>query len=260
MGGPRGPDGNSFSMRGEPVRDRLRAFDPARANLDAVPRDYLNEYLVQHSPFRPWLVDALDEAPEVQAIFAALDRGNGHLLQRHGPWVTPRMTLERVRELRDPAIADPARRLPGADAYRGGQHRCGSVATRFTDACALAACFVCAVEHPLVRRVLGRELDPERTPSPCVLPLRRVLGPDGHRYVDGHRLDPADGDVRAAKRRRSAWARTAARDRTAAGPPEPAAPITDFAGGCLLVAFRPDFNRGRHEIDSMFVTVGPDHD
>lgn len=267
MNGPRGPvDGSS----NEPFRTRLdhrdpgqpaflatpqlalSHFDPARANITGIARGVVNEYLDEHAATRPWLASALDASREVQLIFLTLDLGNGHLLQRHGPWATSTMIRERVSELRDPAITDPSRRLPGADAYKRRQHQCDAAATRFTDPYALATCFARAVEYVSVRRALDRAFDPDRTPGATRIPISQLLGPDGHRYIDGYRLNPSDGDVRQAKRRRSAWAYAAARNPQAAGPPEPAVPITNLTGLHVLIHFMPDFAGGRYTIATMY--------
>lgn len=267
MNGPRGPADDSSNVPFRTRLDRrdpgqppylatprlaLSNFDPARANIAGISRGMVREYLVEHAATRPWLASALDASPQVQLVFVTLDLGNGHLLQRHGPWTTSAMIRERVSELRDPAITDPSRRLPGADAFKPRQHQCDSAATRFTDPYALATCFARAVEYVSVRRALDRAFDPDRTPGVTRIPMSQLLGLDGHEYIDGYRLNPSDGDVRQAKRRRSAWACVAARNPEAAGPPEPAVPITNLAGWYVLIGFKPDFAGERYTIATMY--------
>jgi hypothetical protein len=247
VNGQCGPGDGSLNWR-----DALRDFGPARANLPEIERDSVSDYLSGNAASRPWLASARSESPDVQFIFTALDAGNGHLLQRHGPWLAPETVRLRVGELRDPAIVRTELRLPGADAYARHTHACGTEATWFTDQVALAACFVTCVEHPRVRRRLDQPFDPARTPSPTRIPLDEALGPDGHLHIDGYRLAAAGADQDRARRERDAWVHRAMRRPAEAGPPPEVVRISDFAGGAVLVAFRPDAERRRYEIATMY--------
>jgi hypothetical protein len=69
---------------GEPTpRETLDRFDPKRANLpDVSPTDAV-EYIEIRAADRPWLTSARGHDTAVQRLFAALDQGQGHALERH---------------------------------------------------------------------------------------------------------------------------------------------------------------------------------
>jgi hypothetical protein len=228
----------------------LVTFEPRRAGLPEVSITDATAYLDKHHVERPWLSVARDSPPEVQRIFAALDRGHGHAHIRHEGWVTEDMNERRVRNLEDPAQLDAARRAAGIDGLAPGDrpHRCGSIATRITSPDAFAIALATGAGHPDVRAALGAEFRERRSPPPpVVLPITEVLGPDGHRFCSGWQLEPVDGSLRTARSLRDAWAAT--RD----GPEPKSRRVETFEGGTLSFMFGPNEDRDGYEIVTMYV-------
>jgi hypothetical protein len=231
----------------------LRRFEPRRAGLpeaaDAA------AYLDAHQASRPWLAAAQGRPPEVQSVFAALDQGHGHAHIRHEGWLTEEMNERRVAYLEDPAQLDPAKRAAGIDGLRTGdqRHKCASIATRIADPDVFAAAVVRGIEHPDVRAALETEFKPGLVPSPVVLPIADLLGPDGHRYCTGWQLEPVDGSMKIARERRDAWAQARARNDILGGPEPKAQPVETFHGGTATVSFGPSRAHGRYEIVTMYV-------
>lgn len=83
-----GPNGTA-----DTPRDALARFDPRRAGLDDISTDEAAAHITGADlAERPWLSTAKNATPEAQRILAALDRGDGHALQRHEGSITPDMT------------------------------------------------------------------------------------------------------------------------------------------------------------------------
>lgn len=233
--------------------DALERFSPDRAGLEEVTADEAKRHIKDNMADRPWLVTADSASPEVQRIFTALDRGQGHALERHEGAVTREATDARVTQLKDPAIPAEADRTPGKDAYRNRPHACGPDATRIKDPYAFATCFARGVEHPSVRGVLDSPVDPNLRPDAKKVPLKELLGEKGGQWVDGAHLNDVHGSAREARNERTSWVRDA-RDGNTPSVPEPtASPIADFTGWEVLFAFRPTRDRSCYEVATMYV-------
>jgi hypothetical protein len=238
--------GESSAESLEPVR----RFVPGRAHLPD-PGDAV-AYLDARRGERPWLAAARDCRPEVQRLFAALDQGGGHAHIRHEGWVTEEMNRRRAAYLEDPAELDPAKRAAGIDGFRSPEklHRCRKVSSRITDPGAFAVAFARGIDHPMVRAALETEFTAKQVPRPVSLPVSDLLGPDGHRYCTGWRLQPVEGSMKAARDNRAAW--VDAHDRET-GVPEPnARPIGSFAGGMMVFVFGPTRARDGYEVVTMY--------
>jgi hypothetical protein len=230
----------------------VRRFEPSRAGL-ADPGDTVT-YLDARQPERPWLAAARHRPPEVQRLFAALDQGGGHAHIRHEGWVTEEMNRLRVARLADPAQLDPAKRDAGIDGLRSPEkrHRCWETSSRITDPEAFAVAFARGIEHPMVRVALETEFTAKQVPRPVSLRLSDLLGPDGHRYCTGWRLQPVEGSVKAARDNRTVWVDAHARDSELDVPEPTARPIRTFAGGMMVFAFGPTRALDGYEVVTMY--------
>ena len=223
----------------------LAAFEPRRAGLPEVSVTDGTAYLDKHHAERPWLSVARDSPPEVQRVFAALDRGHGHAHIRHEGWVTEEMNERRVRNLEDPAQLDPAKRVAGVDGLTAGvPHRCGDIASRIIDPEIFATAFARGVEHPDVRAALDSN---GPRPEPVILPISNVLGDDGHKFCSGWQLEPVNGSMEEARAVRRAWAAG-----NQSGPEPQARPVETFEGGTVTFAFRRSAVGG-YEVSTMLV-------
>ncbi|HEY3683908.1 MAG TPA: hypothetical protein VGL93_12745 [Streptosporangiaceae bacterium] len=241
---------------GDTPRHAVRGFDPERAGLGPLSADAAEQHVTASGGDRPWLDHARYVGPDTRRVLAALDRGGGHALERHGSTVTPERTAARVTRLEDPAVHLDTGRTPGRDAYKSGTHACGDNATRITDPHAFAACFVRGIEHPAVRQELDRPCRIGGPPArPIEIPLSDLLGPQGYAYCDGHRLDPVGGSSAAARDCRAAWVDAIRNDR-APDAPEPTATRLekeDFRNAKVVFAFRPNQSRSAWEVATMYV-------
>ncbi|HEY3686148.1 MAG TPA: hypothetical protein VGL93_24160 [Streptosporangiaceae bacterium] len=234
----------------------LRRFRPERIGLAPLTQSQADDHVIRYAGARPWLAIARYTSPEVRRILVALDQGRGHALERHEGAVTPAQTEARVRLLCDPAIPGPER-TPGVDAYKppGKWHGCGDTATRITDPDAFAVCVARAIEHPRVRAELDAPLDPSHPAGRIDIPLAEVLGADGYRYCDGHRLKAIGNDRQVAVECRDAWV-YALRNQQAPDVPEPRsvrlAP-DDFRQAAVRLFLCPTRDRSGLEIATMFV-------
>jgi hypothetical protein len=238
----------------EAPREELGRFDPERAALPATSLDAAADYVEENRGARPWLTMADGASPEARRILAALDAGGGHSHIRHEGWVTEEANMRRVAYLEDPAQMDSSKRDLSIDGLRENDrpHRCRSTATRITDPDAFATAFARGVEHPKVREALDMPLDPDKKPREVTVPIADLLGPDGHRYCTGWRLEPVDGSMNTARDNRDSWlvARAAGRNPDV---PEPSArPIPTFEGGVITFLFERNDVEKRHEIVTMF--------
>lgn len=238
-------------------REAIRGFAPDRANLEPISGQEAKLYVRENVSDRPWLNHAQYVGSDSCRLLAAVDKGGGHLLERHGSTVRPDMTEGRTTRLEDPAVAVDAARTPGRDAYQPEprRHLCGDTATRIRDPHAFATCFARAVEHPDVRAVLDRPFDPtDERPDAVTIPLEELLGPDGHMYCDGHRLDPVNGNMTEARAQRRSWV-DAVRGGDEPDVPEPTATRLqpeDFRGANVLIAFSATSDRRGWEIVTMY--------
>jgi hypothetical protein len=235
--------------------DVVRRFEPQRAGLPEVSMADAVAYIDARCGERRWLGAVRGCSPEVQRVFAALDQGGGHGHIRHEGGVTEAMNHRRVAYLEDPAQRDLAKRAAGVDgmAQTERRHSCGDTATRVTDPDAFAAAFARAAEHPRVRQALDQAFERGKRPSVVSLPIETLLGPDGHRYCTGWRLEPVGGSMTEAQDRRAAWVKTRAADAKVEGLPEPLArPVETFAGGSIVFVFGPNRARDGYEIVTLY--------
>ncbi len=232
----------------------LRRFEPGRAGLPEVSAAEAAAYLDAHRAERPWLATACGSPPEVQRIFAALDQGRGHAHIRHEGWVTEEMNQRRVAYLEDPAQLDPTKRAAGIDGLHssGGPHRCRETSSRLTDPDAFAVAFALGTENPAVRAALDTDFIRGHVPRPVSLPISDLLGPDGHRYCTGWRLQPTEGSMAAAREIRAVWVDARAHDREADMPEPEARPVGTFAGGVIVFAFGPTSAQDGYEVVTMY--------
>jgi hypothetical protein len=238
---------------GEPTaREVLDRFDPRRANLPDLSASDAVTYIETHAADRPWLARVRGHDLPVQRLFATLDQGQGHALERHEGYPSDPLLDYRVRYLQDPAQLDLTKRLAAQDAFTGKDHRCASSATKIGDPEAFATAFARAVEHPDTRQALQMPFDPDKRPDPVEIPLANLLGPDGHRYCSGYRLVEVGGSMPAAMDCRSAWVDAYRAGRDPDVPAPRAVPIDTFEGGTVRLIFTPDHVASRYEVLTMY--------
>jgi hypothetical protein len=238
----------------EAPRSELGRFDPERAGLPPVSLDAADNYVAQHRTARPWLTIADSASPEARRIIAALDAGGGHGHIRHEGWVTEEASMRRAAYREDPAQLDPDRRSLGIDGLGANDrpHRCRTTSTRITDPDAFATAFARAAEHPKVREALDMEFDPDGKPGEVTVPIADLLGPGGHRYCTGWRLEPGDGSMKDAQTNRNAWLVARAEGRNTNVPEPQARPVPTFEGGVITFLFARNVAEQRYEIVTMF--------
>jgi hypothetical protein len=226
--------------------ETVQRFEPERAGLPDVSADDAVAYIEEHQSERPWLAAAQGHSSDVQRLFAALDQGGGHAHIRHEGWATEEMNERRVAYLEDPAQTDPAKRAAGIDGLKEGDrpHQCRQTAARITDPDAFAVAFANGIEHPRVRAALEMPFDPDDKPRPVQLPIEELLGPDGHRYCTGWRLEPVDGSMNTARRSREAWIAATDEERASDLTEPTARPVETFEGGTAVFVFG---HRSAHE-------------
>ncbi|GAA1590577.1 hypothetical protein [Kribbella karoonensis] len=208
------------------------------------------EYIAENADTKPWLEPAVDASPAVQRIFTAVDQGNGHAHIRHGPMGDDQLYADRVAYLEDPAQTDAAKRAAGVDGLNPlKKHRCSWEATRINDATAFAAAFARAVELPQVQLALATPFGPTTDPpDPVKVPITDLLGPEGHKYCTGYRLE---GGPQAMQGRKE-WLHARAQGEDLTDIPEPKVKrIESFEGGNAIIRFKP--NGGGYEISTLFV-------
>lgn len=243
----------------EASRSDLGRFDPERASLPPVSLDAAADYIKQHRAARPWLTMTDPASPEARRIIAAVDAGGGHAHIRHEGWVTEEASMRRVAYLEDPAQLDRGQRQLGIDGLRGADqpHRCASTSTRITDADAFATAFARGVEHPKVREALNMPFDPVKLPRRVTVPIADLLGPDGHRYCTGWRLEPVDGSMNTARATRDAWLAARAKGREPDVPEPQARPVTTFEGGEIAFLFEWNHAEKKYAVATMFPRPAP---
>jgi hypothetical protein len=254
-----GPDGGQAgASRGAETLDALRGFvqqfEPKRAGLSEVSAGDAVAYIAARQDERPWLTAARGCSSDVQRVFAALDQGGGHAHIRHEGWVTEEMSERRVAYLEDPAQFDPVKRAAGIDGLREGYrpHQCRQTATRIVDPDVFALAFARGIEHPRVRAALETPFDPDGKPHPVQLPIEELLGPHGHRYCTGWRLEPIDGSMNMARRSRETWIGATDEER-ASGLTQPTArPVETFEDGTAVFVFGHHSGGERYEVLTMY--------
>jgi hypothetical protein len=232
----------------------LERFSPRRAGLAEINPAGAVAYIGARQDERPWLAVARGCSTDVQRVFAALDQGGGHAHIRHEGWVTEEMNERRVAYLEDPAQSDPAKRAAAFDGLAEGDrpHRCRQTATRIIAPDAFAVAFARGIEHPRVRAALEMPFDPDDKPLPVQLSIGELLGPDGHRFCTGWRLEPVDGSTNTARRSRETWIAATDAER-AAGLTEPRArPVETFEGGTVVFVFGHHSAGERYEVLTMY--------
>jgi hypothetical protein len=234
--------------------EAVRHLEPKRAGLPDVRADDAAAYIDTHVGERPWLAAARERSPDVQRLFVALDQGGGHAHIRHEGWVTEEMNERRVAYLEDPAQSDPAKRAAGIDGLKEGDrpHQCRQTAARIIDPDAFAVAITRGLEHPKIRAALEMPFDPDEKPSPVQLPIAELLGPDGHRYCTGWRLEPVNGSMNAARRSREAWIAATDQERASGLTKPTARPVETFEGGTALFAFGHLHGGGGYEVVTMY--------
>jgi hypothetical protein len=223
----------------DPLLEAVRRLEPSRAGLPDISARDGAAYLNAHEKERPWLTAVHGCSPEVQRVFAALDQGGCHGHVRHEGWVTEEMNQRRVAFLEDPAQLDPAKRAAGIDGLKPGEqpHQCRQMAGRIIDPNAFAVAFARGIEHPRVRAALETAFHPDAKPSPVQVPIEELLGPAGHQYCTGWKLEPVDGSMNAARRGREAWIAASASYRASDLREPTARPVETFEGGTVVFAF-----------------------
>jgi hypothetical protein len=252
------PERNELRTRGDyaaEVRlgvslEAVGRFEPRRAGLPEVSAGDAAAYLDARQAERPWLAAARDRSPEVQRLFAALDQGGGHAHIRHEGWITEEMSRRRVAYLEDPAQLDPVKRAARIDGLKSPEepHRGRDASSRITDPDVFAAAFARGVEHPAVRAALDTKFVPGRVPRAVSLPISDVLGPDGHRYCMGWRLQPVEGSMNVARATRAAWINA----RGTEGPEPDVRTARTFEGGAIVFAFAPNGAADGYEVVTMY--------
>jgi hypothetical protein len=239
---------------GEPTaREVLDRFDPRRANLpDLSPTDAVR-YIETHAADRPWLTSARGHDLSVQRLFAALDQGQGHALERHEGYPSDAWLQRRVQYLEDPAQLDLDKRLAGEDAFNVGKdHRCGGIATKIADPEAFATAFARGLDNAKVLAALATPYVKGPPPDPVQIPVAELLGPDGHRFCTGFALRPVGGSMEASTDCRLAWAEAYRSGRLPDAPAPVATPVQTFEDGKIQFVFGPNSTRTAYEVITMY--------
>ena len=232
----------------------LGRFDPERAGLPPMSLDAAADYIARHRAARPWLAIADTASPEARRILAALDAGGGHGHIRHEGWVTEEASMRRAAYREDPAQLDLGKRSLGIDGLRENdqRHRCADTSTRITNPDAFAAAFARGTEHPKVREALGMPFHLGIMPRDVTVPITDLLGPEGHRYCTGWRLEPVDGSMETARANRGKWLAAKVAGQEPDVPEPQVRPVPTFEGGEIAFFFKRNYAEQRYEIASMF--------
>ncbi|MCW2862446.1 MAG: hypothetical protein JWP48_4154 [Actinoallomurus sp.] len=239
-------------------REVLDRFTPAEAGLPEVTNEQAAEYIAQTADDRPWLAAAKDCDPAVQRILAAMDQGQGHALERHEGFADDDKLRRRVTALEDPAQLDADKRMAAIDGCKPGDknHRCGDTATAIQDPAAFATMFARGVEHAKVQEALRMPYDPDRLPQPVSIPVRDLLGADGHRYCSGYTLEPVDGSLSKARDHRAAWVEARRTPGREPGVSDPRCTAVDgFEAAQTQYFFRSTREKDGYEIATMYVEL-----
>lgn len=237
----------------------LRSFEPTRAGLPDLSTTDAKKYLdaVDRSR-RPWLASADHAGNDTQRIIAAVDRGEGHFLQRHEGHAAGERGRARVELLQDPANADEASRKAADDAYkidpagRPQRHVCGADSTCIKDPELFARAVERVARHPHVRSVLDHDYDPQYRPTPVKMPIADILGKDGHEHCEGYRLSAIDGSVGKAQQNRAEWVKAHREGRTTEAIEPTSEKIESFEGGSLMCMFTAKNDRSGYTVLTLF--------
>jgi hypothetical protein len=214
-------------------------------------------YIETHAADRPWLTSARGHDLSVQRLFAALDQGQGHALERHEGYPSDSLLDRRVRYLQDPAQLDLTKRLAAEDAFTGRDHRCADTATKIGDPEAFATAFARGIDTAQVQAALSTPYAKGAQPLPVRIAIAELLGPEGHRFCTGSALRPVGGSLDAARDCRAAWVDAYRSGRDPESPTPVAEPIPTFAGGTIEFVFAPNSTRTSYEIITMYAEPKP---
>lgn len=84
------------------------------------------------------------------------------------------------------------------------------------------------------------------------MPIADLLGPDGHLFCAGYRLDPVGGDLNAAQDCRKAWVDAQRNDREPDVPEPRCTEIESFEGGTFQFSFQARADRSGYEIATLY--------
>lgn len=228
---PRRPvsDGIGDDGRDEQVPWALRMYHGSRANLDDLDETAAEHYIATNRDTRPWLASAEGCDPGVQRVFATVDRGIGHHVERHEGYGGDEAQETRV-------VTDP---------------RCGVESTRIHDPTAFAVAFAKGVQHRAVVEALDSVYDATPPPQRVDIPIPELLGHDGHMFCSGYRLTGDDPD--RAWNDRKAWLAAQTSGKESEGLPAPQAErIESFEGGVIRFAFGRNHATRQIEVLTMF--------
>jgi len=247
-------DGHWRPRKFEAPRAELASLDLKRAGLPDFSIDSAAKYIDEHRASRPWLAMTDRASPEARRIIAALDAAGGHAHIRHEGWVTEEANRRRVTYREDPAQLDPENRSLGIDGLRqnGDHHRSGDMATRIDDPDAFVTALARGVQHPKVREALEKAINLGKRPSEVAIPIKDLLGPDGHRNCTGWQLEPVDGSIHKALENRADWVKKRNQGHTPTVPGAQVVPVSTFEGGEIVFAFARNEIEKRYEVVTMF--------
>lgn len=162
--------------------------------------------------------------------------------------------MKRAAYREDPAQQDLGKRSLGIDGLRqsGQRHRCADTSTRITDPDAFATVFARGIEHPKVREVLDMPFDPEIKPDAVTVPIADLLGPAGHRFCTGWRLEPVDESMDTARANRASWLGAKVEGREPDVPEPQVRPVPTFEGGVITFFFERKYAETKYDIASLF--------
>lgn len=240
---------------GTTPRECLDRFDPRRANLPEISGEQARRYIEEHRSSRPWLQRAADRCESVQRVFASLDQGSGHALERHEGFADDDKLMRRVGRLEDPAQLDPVKRAHGIDGCKQGDqpHKCNHIATAIQDPDAFAAALARGVADDRVRSALDRPFQHGPPPNAAVISIEELLGPGGHRNCSGFRLADLDGSTSKARANRKTWVEQRANGMTSELPEPRVLPIKSLQHASVVFHFKADHVRGCWSVLTIYV-------
>lgn len=231
----------------------LDRYDGNRANLSNPDRIEAATYIRDNLDSRPWLEPVSYRAVDIQRVFASIDQGRGHPLERHEGFADDEKLQRRVTALEDPAQLDPDKRVAGIDGCKPGNkaHHCADMATAIQDPEMFATAFTRGVEHPRIRQAFDTP-STGRPPAEVRIPIEELLGPEGHQHCNGYQLAPVDGSTKAALEYRNEWASAKRGDPNTEVAPPRAEQIDSFDGGDIVFRFIATSDRDGWEIVTMY--------
>lgn len=103
-----------------------------------------------------------------------------------------------------------------------------------------------------MRAGLDKPYDPLEPAEPVDVPIADLLGPRGHEFCGGYRLEPVGDSIDAALDCRSAWVEARRSGREADVPEPRCTEIETFEGGVIQFRFRAKPDYSGYEITSLF--------